>query len=110
MTNNEINQTIAEHCGWAPCHKGCDGRTWRKPDDSGCQEHLPDYCVDLNAMNYAESHLMQVGGDDVFLYYDNINDVLAKHAGYDACLYQASASARVRAEAFLRTIGKWRDQ
>jgi hypothetical protein len=100
MNPEQQRIAIAEACGWTPCHKGCDGKTWRLPDDSGCQEQLPDYLNDLNAMHEAENQL------------DTSTDqnTTGSYAAYAQCLAWAggySATAAQRAEAFLRTIGKW---
>jgi len=92
MTNEQINIAIAEACGW-------------DSDDIArgytlCQftEYVPDYCNDLNAMHEAEKVLMRA--DLLFEYGMHIS---IDHK-YD---YLLRATARQRAEAFLRTLGKW---
>lgn len=96
MTDEQINQRIAEACGWVP---DCDnGICW---DQHGAAIITPpDYCKDLNAMHEAEKVLMHA--DLLFEYGMHIS---IDHK-YD-CLLRATASQR--AEAFLRTLGKWKE-
>lgn len=100
MTNQEINQTIVEYCSL----------DWIEADDGIDQIDIPtSYCDDLNAMHEAEKFLE--GSHN----WNNYTDILGK-----LCLYKpelhglrtfvniiVSASARQRAEAFVKTIGKW---
>lgn len=58
----------------------------------------PDYCNDLNAMHEAENCLSL---DDRNHYIDALGTI------YKDSWEFATATARQRAEAFLRTIGKW---
>ena len=99
MTDEQINEAIAEACGLKkPCRKV-------KLNDKGffVTQHakLPNYCTDLNAMHEAEKGLeaktsMMFGGW-----------LLAICKGKNATWH---ATALQRAEAFLRTLGKWDDQ
>ena len=93
MTNEQINIAIAEACGW-------------DSDDIArgytlCQftEYVPDYCNDLNAMHEAEKIF------DAALYCRYINELCDLTIKGNNCMYMATA--RQRAEAFLKTIGKW---
>ena len=96
MTDEQINAAIAEACGLKkPCRKV-------KLNDKGffITQHakLPNYCHDLNAMHEAEKGLeaktsMMFGGW-----------LLALCKGKNATWH---ATAHQRAEAFLRTLGKW---
>ena len=106
MTDKEINHCIAELCGWTEIH---DSGIWHnfkpwgyppeKPGQGGnSYNFLPDYCTDLNAMHEVENRLeaktsMMFGGW-----------LLAICKGKNATWH---ATARQRAEAFLRTLGKW---
>lgn len=89
MTDQEINAAIAETCGW----KYYDG--WHHPDG---RDKLPDYCNDLNAMHKAEGVLTK---EQAYEYIAVLFD-----STYEATL----ATARQRAEAFLRMLGKWKDE
>lgn len=89
MTDEQINERIAKACGWSDLVivNGMYGQT-----------DIPNYCGDLNAMHEAEakqswgtickidSYLKQMFGNVIL-----------------------RCTARQRAEAFLRTIGKWEE-
>ena len=109
MSDDEINRAIAETCGWQAEHyeHKCDGTTIFRCGACGglghsncygdgrgavsfscsvspcCDEAVPpDYCGDLNEMHEAEKVIAEM----------------------------VHATARQRAEAFLRTIGKWKEE
>ena len=76
-------------------------------------DYLPDYLNDLNAMHEAEKVLL---GDQRIIFLDELLDVLGLKlgpGGWDMDLYSVwlmtRATAAQRAEAFLRTLGKWED-
>lgn len=99
MNDLEMRLAIAEVCGWT-C---LDARfmTGRIPDswtDGSRHQDLPDYPNDLNAIHEAA---MSQG----LLFRMKMADILASMQGVDP----AFATARQRAEAFLRTIGKWKE-
>ena len=89
---SENRKTLRKLCGRTPC---------------GEREELPDYLNDLNAMHEAEmvlsrgEHYNQTGGFG--LYVQTLEKVLCGRR------YLIDATAAQRAEAFLRTIGKWED-
>ena len=90
MTEEQINQHIAEACGWTVDKRGFG---WLSPN--GYYTEPPDYYSDLNAMHEAEKALTYI-----------------QLCNYIALLIEffpeaAVATARQRAEAFLRTLGKW---
>lgn len=92
MSNEQINRAIAELCNWGV-----------KPvvhiDDKGIRvrEH-PDYCNCLNAMHEAEEMITGVLWRDYF-------ERLQRHGKASGI----RATARQRAEAFLRVLGKWEE-
>jgi hypothetical protein len=128
MTNKEINIAIAEACGWLkftqfttyPKSWGRTPARYHKPiwsltsltdmtedectkygwhgDGHICIAHIPDYCNDLNAMHEAEKTL---NSEQLHEYYDK----LELFNGWE----YPSSTARQRAEAFLKTIGKWEE-
>lgn len=128
MTDNVMRMAIAEACGWVR-DDVCDN--WKKPSEgpyaiaflNGSYHHrqLPDYLNDLNAMHEAEITL------DAKLDYGSSRSAFfawllvatGKCTYFDDARYLAvdafmngdivSATARQRAEAFLRTIGKLKD-
>lgn len=96
MTNKQINITIAEAVGWEghPFLIDMMGNQfpgWDTPQN---------YSSDLNRMHEAEKVLSQMEQDQ---YWDHLKDIT------DEGFYHLHASARQRAEAFLRTIGKWEE-
>lgn len=90
MTDQEINVAIAEECGWLAA-PNADGdlteahltRTWVEwlGPNGEHESEPPDYVNDLNAMHEALASLP----------------------------LESTSTARQRAEAFLRTVGKWKD-
>lgn len=123
MTDKEINIAIAEECGW--CVVGTDSRdpsvydgglypfSLRSPDGKfshkiyatkeAAWSDAPDFPNDLNAMHKAEKvGIMKMEGF-FRIYVDHLVRITGRiNGGVDA-------TARQRAEAFLRTIGKWKD-
>jgi predicted pyridoxine 5'-phosphate oxidase superfamily flavin-nucleotide-binding protein len=96
MSEQEINEAIAEACGR---ERNPDGGWY--PDNGlrvGTQA-IPDYCNDLNAMHEAENFLKA----NQYMVYANILDSI------EGSLFGIRATARQRAEAFLKTLGKWEE-
>ena len=109
MTDEQINVAIAEACGWTEIH---DSGVWHhhklwgypplKPGQGGnSYQYLPDYCNDLNAMHEAEKTL---SGTDMFVMGIHIERLVSRHGQH-----YFHATARQRAEAFLRTLGLWKE-
>ena len=106
MTNQEMRIATAEACGWhyerTDADGGCYG--WVSPT-GGCLQNapdcFPDYPNDLNAMHEAEDTLS-------FFQLTEMNEILANEVVPPDCRIWR-ATARQRDEAFLRTIGKWKD-
>ena len=95
MNDEQINQRIAEACGWTVDKRGLG---WLSP--KGYYTEPPDCSTDLNAMHEAEKVLRDA--DLLFEYGMHISN--SHH--YE---YLLRATARQRAEAFLRTLGKWEE-
>ena len=99
---NRENQrvAIAEACGWEPLPEG------HFHPDNPIGQTMPNYLNDLNAMHEAEkiipSQLFHV--DYWQKGYGRFQQILS---GLTITPYSATASQR--AEAFLRTIGKWEE-
>ena len=88
MTNEQINVAIANACG-----------VFNQPFP-----RIPDCCNDLNAMHEAEGTLTKQQQEE----YDyQLSEITAPITGERWSLLHANA--RQRAEAFLRTIGKWEE-
>jgi hypothetical protein len=104
---------IAEWCGWVFV-KDNPLKGWRKehlaftkPGAHAVAENIPDYLNDLNAMHEAQNKLQDADfGKFVSLLK---GEYLERTRGLtsDGCI---SATAAQRAEALLRTIGKWKDE
>ena len=115
MTNEQINAAIAEACGFVGCDEfqlNKDGpkfrfwdypKTWMGPNK---QPWCPDFCTDLNAMHEAERIIADKGVNAWWIYCGNIVRSMPAIFGNETAVM---ASARQRAEAFLRTLGKWEE-
>lgn len=107
---------IAEACGnkwtkaddgWWDGPKGNDGIAYEK-----MLARLPDYLSDLNAMHEAEKTLKDWSKYVCFVAKVICGDIRPKVSGNDYHVASSAllhATASQRAEAFLRTIGKWED-
>lgn len=122
MTDQEINVTIAELCGWThPEPPTVTG--FMCPPGLKLEKLPPSYCTDLNAMHEAELWLAR-NRPELENTYDRMlrrvvqgvisedgvavgGNALPEGQFYIALLRRAPA--RQRAKAFLRTVGKWRD-
>lgn len=106
---------IAEACGWRffewnpPVSRETKEAAilcWVRPgNDEWQQEKLPNYLNDLNAMHEAEKVLTP--DYQTVLYLDNLGWVCRRDGPEVPWLECPFATATQRAEAFLRTIGKW---
>jgi hypothetical protein len=102
MTDRQINEAIAIACGW----RFEDGvYMWTKDRIDWTSPELWDWCNDLNAMHEAEKVLAPKNWDRFsekwWDYYHHLLDGDVQKTIH--------ATARQRAEAFLRTLGKWEE-
>ena len=101
MTDQEINKAIAEALGWSHVRQ-VNHRIFDQPKSgmvgtNGVNKTgwpVPDYVNYLDAMHEAEQTLKT---------HDQAHEFRMLLHG------DVSATARQRAEAFLRTLGKWRE-
>ena len=99
MTPEKQRIKIAEACGWK------DVTDWKAAGINGQHptepwtEVIPDYLNDLNAMHEAEKILTAQQRRSYVRYIFNLP--------VSECESNTFATAAQRAEAFLRTIGKW---
>ena len=109
MTDAEINAAIAEVCGInvkaieeANAQKYRDELRGIQVFGASLIPIVPNYCHDLNAMAGAEATLA--------VRYEYVNKLGLVNLGVESlqwpCVF---ATARQRAEAFLRVKGKWKD-
>jgi hypothetical protein len=117
MTNQEINEAIALACGWRYAPRELivsgisigDDMPWIQPDGTRRRVYnLPNYCNDLNAMHEAWKSLTKEQHQQFKQHLANI--VLRDGHIVGPCRSLSNATARQRAEAFLRTIGKWKEE
>ena len=85
MTDKQINKAIANLLGIT-----------RKTG-------IPDFCGDLNAMHEAE---MVLAYEQCAFFRTHLRERIEDHA---ASLFVWHATARQRAEAFVKTLGKWEE-
>lgn len=122
MTEEEQQMAIAEFCGWREAFpRGKDPHPETKRGGILLPYHwvnertharvmdLPDYLHDLNAMHEAEERLSDSQLDD---YRFHLMQITQRHPRWSITVDIAlaiKADASQRAEALLRTIGKWVD-
>ena len=106
MTNQQINQAIAKACGFVCLHEfqvdkdGAKFGFWEYPPTWTGPKKQPwclDFCTDLNAMHEAEKSLPI---KKILIYFKKLEKGTS---------FWFRATARQRAEAFLRTLGKWEE-
>lgn len=97
---------IAEACGWRRVDTYFS-KEGRKPKTFIWNDEVPDYFNDLNAMREAEKWLLKFSQDQPT---DAIwKEYRIRLEGICGVCLAFHATAAQRAEAFLRTIGKWKD-
>ena len=104
MTPEQQRIAIAEACGWTeiePC-TCCDGVSrGYTPTPGAHKKHLPNYLNDLNAMHQMEKAM---NNNDWWKFVEHLTNICG-----GGIALGISATASQRAEAFLRTIGKWKE-
>lgn len=112
MTPEKQRIAIAEACGWKNVDAG-SGRVWGvttrhkgTPSEFDVCVDVPNYPFDLNAMHEAEMILPRPTYHVDYWQkgYGRFQTLLAEFT-----ITPYSATAAQRAEAFLRTIGKWKE-
>jgi hypothetical protein len=103
MTDEQINAAIARECGWTEIRDNVVGKA---PGETANRVmFLPNYSTSLNAMHEAEKVLAPKNWDRFskkwWNYYHHLLDGDVQKTIH--------ATARQRAEAFLRTLGKWEE-
>ena len=74
------------------------------------REPIPDYLGDLNAMHEAESTLHRNGPEFSRMLLELVGEAAGPGVMYAyGSFSHVHAPARLRAEAFLRTLGKWEE-
>ena len=100
MTNAQINIAIAEACG-------IDLEKYRTYEGDINVSALKKYCNDLNAMHEAEEWMISnLRLLDFWQFAEELKRIVPANLGDDSYIH---ATARQRAEAFLKAIGKWEE-
>jgi hypothetical protein len=109
MTDKQINEAIAEACGWECIvpdvwHHGPVGYSKGIPD---VRTKIPDYCNDLNAMYEAEEQMDEI---DWVFFMTELSTLVRLPKQAEVQIKQlVHSTARHRAQALLRVLGKWED-
>lgn len=113
MTDEQINAEIAEACGWeditesvapAEFQRRATGMLRDKHGNRTPTQQIPNYCNDLNAMHEAEKIIV----DGIAATYAvRLSETTEAEWSDDKRFF--CATARQRAEAFLRTLGLWEE-
>ena len=117
MTDEQINAAIAEACGWTECRLVAkvvlsvlrDPVAYGVPPNGTYEFACLNYCNDLNAMHDAEKVLDY---EQCEAYSNAVADIVqaanhVKDYPFPWHFARIHATAHQRAEAFLRTLGKW---
>ena len=96
MNPEQQRVAIAEACGWKPDKRGLG---WLSPHGYYASE--PNYLNDLNDMHNAEKVLVRLQWVSYLRRLQTLCD--------ESVTWPIHATAAQRAEAFLRTIGKWEE-
>lgn len=110
MTDEEMDRAIADFCGWEDCVNGFGTETRYKGTSSEVRVTVPypRFSSDLNAMHEAEKAAFKSSTLWVEFAANLLNVLRASEMSVSdgmVCVLQATAAQR--AEAFLRTIGKY---
>ena len=108
MKPEDINRAIAEHCGWQHKTHGTDTYWWNDNINDGELLSLPNYNADLNEMHEAEKYLDEEQTITQIMLM--LPPPFCDRPSWRGMAMLLQATAAQRAEAFLRTVGKWNDQ
>lgn len=101
MTDNEINIIIAKKCGWT--HFDSDTVQYVARRSDGKWDCIPNYCGDLNGMHQAIVSVIHKDPHVRRRYLQTLDEITGDQWN------TVDATARQRAEAFVKVIGKWVD-
>lgn len=112
MTDQEINVAIAEFEGW---ERRASGKWSKNGDLLHVISDVPNYCADLNAIHEAEKKLIPELLSIYASYLFDLATSLRIGNGKTFCMSGetlvrvTTLTAKQRAIALLKTIGKWRE-
>ncbi len=108
MTPEKQRIAIAEICGWSNIHQLENSNTlmgwWSGRPKASLV--IPNYPCSLDAMHEAEEILITRGGLPTYQYFLRLNEIKENSKPWYGEIY---AEAEEKAEAFLKTFGKWED-
>ena len=115
MTPQQQRIAIAEACGWKWEILWTGELNGKPTGEQGPFRQVPDYLNDLNAMHKAEKVLWDTG--KAMESTNQLVGIVCSARGFrwdkgtsdDHLMCLSHATAAERAEAFLRTIGKWEE-
>ena len=111
MTKERQNIVIAEFCGWKDIQTSKFGILTGVPDtDSGLHHTIPNYTGSIDAMHEAEKKLNDEQGLQFVSEIEDICqlDLVRKKDDYTWLRFAVChATAAQRAEALIKTIGRW---
>ena len=116
MNKEQGSIIIAEVCGWYSYINADLLTRWYNRNTHQDDDEMPDYSEDLNAIHEAEKYLTD---EQYTKYEDHIWDIVLEASDYYWEILKnnesrplprlSSPTAAQRAEAFLKTIGKWEE-
>jgi len=119
MTNEQIDIAIAELLGWRFIENDPDYEPyWEDPNGTKIAvnfiyHRVPNCSGCLNAMHEAEQALWRMDWNKRYVFNDNLANII-KGKTVNRNEWNAEtlldSTARQRAEAFLRTLGKWEEE
>lgn len=98
MTDEQINVAIARECGWENVYQHPKNPNVWVGKHAGRLQEVPNYCDDLNAMHEAEK-----------LIYKHHWMWTAYYYAVGAGPFSLHVTARKKAEALLKVLGKWEE-
>jgi hypothetical protein len=107
MSPEKQRIAIAEACGWRKAEPPNTPVWWKNGEWVSNVYDLPDYLNDLNAMHEAEKVLTKDRHAEFVGWLSTIQFGFLTVEEYEWATIHATAAQR--AEAFLRTIGKWEE-
>lgn len=120
MTDEQINKKIAEACGWKRVPETLGLNLWFCPPKPGTKmrrirSSCPDYCNDLNACHEFAAWM---NTEEQVRFMSQLQCVVLEKAYWDwawrnlntnEAFELVGATARQRAEAFLRVLNLWEE-
>lgn len=113
MTDEEIRIAVAEESGWVHCYEDSNGLTGYPPEIT-TRTALPHYHIRLGAIATAVAiKVQQLGFPFQEAYIRELRMVITRRRHglneVQVAFWMAEATAIQRAEAFLKALGKWKE-